>query len=115
LLLLKIRQLGYKVVMVGGTSAFHCDRLTKVLGQSSLTQGKLEQDVKRWCDEYPHYAADEGVAWIDVSRHPFSTRSLASFLWRLAGQVTSKKWGLAVRIRTFIMWLEPFLTRYPGA
>ena len=111
ILLIKIRSMGLRAVMVGGTQAFHYDSLTKELGESSLGKSRYYQDVDRWFKEYPYYAARWGIANIDVRRWPFSTTIAIKMLWWFTrfiplGVIRNK-------LNRIVMWLEPNLTKYP--
>jgi GT2 family glycosyltransferase len=112
ILLMKIRGMGLRCVMVGKTRAYHCDRLTKLIGQSTLSKGRSEADVERWFREYPQYASRRGIAQINFSRWPYSTTRWIRWLWLLAYGFPIKR--RRKRFMRFVMWLEPWLTRYPA-
>ncbi len=45
ILLIKLRTLGYRVVMVGNSRVFHYDTLTKSLGENTLDYKKYEKEL----------------------------------------------------------------------
>ena len=112
ILLIKIRSLGFRAVMAGGTHASHYDQLTNLLGESSLGIDEYVDDVERWFREYPDYAATSGVANIDVRRWPFATTLPVKLLWTLGALVPGE--SARAKLMNVAMWLEPFLTRYPA-
>ena len=112
ILMLAIRKLGYRVVMVGGTQAYHYDRLTKLLGASSINDAAHDADSERWFRDYGKYASRRGIANLDFSRWPFATTTLARWMWRICYRLPGRK--ARKRVMRYGMWLEPFLTRYPA-
>ena len=112
-LLLKIRPLGYRVVMVGGPRVFHYDRLTKTLNESNLDQALYKADVDRWYSEYPEHAAPDPVPTpVLYWKAPFTTNRRTRLVWWLAFHIPFK--GLRRRAIDAAMWIEPILTRYPA-
>ncbi len=111
ILLIKIRSLGYRAVMVGGTRAFHYDQLTKGLGESALTEDHYRADAERWSREYVRYASSRGLAGTACWRWPLATTTVTKVLWRICSGLP---WLARARMRTALMWLEPWLTRYPA-
>lgn len=111
ILLIKIRGMGLRCIMVGKTRAYHCDRLTKLLGQSTLSNERYKADVERWFREYAEYASP-GIAQINFAQWPFSTTKWIRWLWLFAFHFPIKR--KRRRIMSFVMWLEPWLTRYPA-
>jgi hypothetical protein len=112
ILLMKIRGMGMRCVMVGQTRAYHYDRLTKLLGQSTLSDNRYKADVERWFCEFPEYASLSGIARINFSRWPYSTTRWMRWLWLFAQGFPIKRQQR--RLMRFVMWLEPWLTRYPA-
>jgi GT2 family glycosyltransferase len=113
ILAIKIRRLGFRVVLVGGAKAIHVDQLTKKLGGSSLTSERYLEDAQRWHQEYPTYATwDYGLECMRYSSWPLSTSLSSAILWRLCYRLPSEK--MRYKLWRFIMWLEPFLTQYPA-
>ena len=112
IILLKIRSLGLRAVMVGDTHAFHCDQLTKLLGESSLDSDAYLKDVNRWFTEYADYASSSLLASIDFRRWPFATTRSIQGLWWLCRPAPSR--ALRTRLIKLTMWPEPFFTRYPA-
>ena len=113
ILTVKIRNLGYRVVMLGGARIYHYDRLTKVLGKSTLASSVFEADGKRWETEYsqifPRHPAKINCA---LWKRPFWTTWSAQVCWWMAMNLPGAK--LRNLAWTFVSWLEPFLTRYPA-
>ena len=110
ILLLRIRRLGYRVVMVGNSRVIHYDQLTKGLGQSTINSALHEQDTRRWFEEYAPYASRRGLANIDLARKPFALTWLMRVLYQLISWVPAAK--VRRRLLTKLLWLEPALTRY---
>ncbi len=111
ILLSKIRNLGWKAVLVGNTHAFHCEELTKILGASSLTYEHYKDDIERWFNEFTDYASQRGVSNIALSKTPFSRSLIVKQLWRLSESLPFKK--IREFISTYLVWIEPWITRYP--
>ena len=109
ILLSKLRGAGHRVVMVGGASVFHFDRLTKAVGQSEIGSETLDRDSERWFREYPEHASERGLAGIRVWARPFSTRRLQGWAWRLAAAVPY--YPLRRRLIEVLLWLEPMMCR----
>lgn len=113
LLLLKIRPLGYRVVMVGGVRVFHYDRLTKTLNESNLDHALYQADVKRWYDEHPDHASKNPMpSPIQYWKKPFTTTWTSHLVWWLAFHLPFP--ALRRRAIDAAMWIEPVLTRYPA-
>lgn len=112
ILLIKIRSLGFRVVLVGDTRAFHYEKLTKSLGESTLAEELYLEDSQRWYKEYPRYASKRGIANLNLWRQPFSTTLIAKTFWWISYHIPFSKPRRALIILT--MWLEPLLTRYPA-
>jgi GT2 family glycosyltransferase len=113
ILLIKIRQLGYRVVLVGGAKAIHVDQLTKKLGGSSFTYEPWKKDAQRWSEEYPQFAtSDEKLETVNFCSWPLSTSLKAAILWRICFNFPSK--SLRYKLWRLFMWLEPFFTGYPA-
>ena len=112
ILLLKIRPLGYRAVLVGGTQVHHLDQLTKTLDETTLTYPMLEADRERWVREHPSHASDRGLANIDPARWPFATNRRIAVVWSLTQRLSSDR--LRRLATAFVLWLEPALTRYPS-
>jgi len=112
ILIIKIRNLGYRVVLVGDTQAYHYDRLTKMIGASDLTREMYKADIERWFGQYPRYASKRGFAKLDFSKWPFATTRRARWIWRLC-------YGIPLginrrRAMRWAMWMEPWITRFPA-
>jgi GT2 family glycosyltransferase len=111
ILLIKIRRLGYRVVMVGDTRIMHIDSLTKVLGASAISKGLYERDRARFLQEYPRLASASGIANLDFSRWPFATTFASRCVWWAVYHLPRRLRRPASEI---VMWLEPWLCRYPA-
>lgn len=112
LLLNDIRSLGYRCVMVGGTRAYHYAELTKSLGGSNLRKELYEKDRQLWFDKYAALSSQKGIGKIDMSTAPFATTRRIRLLWALAFALPANR--ITSRFMRLIMWLEPWLTRYPA-
>jgi len=113
ILILKIRSMGYRVVLVGNTRIFHFDRLTKDIGESSIEKLSLhKKDKDRWYEEYPRYSSKIGIAQLLFYRIPFCTTLSSKLLWWISYHFPIKKYRK--EIMKIAMWLEPFLTKYPA-
>lgn len=112
LLLHNIRSLGYRCVMVGGTRAYHYAELTKILGGSNLSMELYERDRQLWFSRYSALSSQKGIGKIDMSAALFSTSRKVKLLWMLAYALPASR--TARKFMRLIMWLEPWLTRYPA-
>jgi len=110
--ILKIRSSGYRVILAGGTRCFHYGELTKRLGISDLKREHYRRDTRKWLEEYAPYASKHGIANIKLWKWPFSTTLPAKLLWWMSYYFPVP--SLRIKIIKIIMWLEPFLTRYPA-
>ena len=108
--ILKIRTSGYRVVLVGGTQCYHYGELTKSLGVSDLKKELYAIDARRWREEYAPYASRRGIAGIKLWKWPFAVTLPSKALWWMS---SCTPWVLRSRLLKLVMWLEPFLTRYP--
>jgi hypothetical protein len=112
ILLIKTRQLGFRVVMVGGTRAIHVFELTKYLGGSALTNDLYERDKKKWFEQYEKYASEDGIGKLKLWPWPCSTSLPAMISWWIAYHLPSaraRNW-----LFDYIMWAEPYFTKYPA-
>jgi len=112
ILVIKIRQIGFRVVQVGHTRAIHLNRLTKNQGGSALTDERWETDREKFAREYAGYCSKYGIWGMSFWRWPFSTSPVASVLWWLIHHGPRSK--LKQLLEIFTMWIEPLLTRYPA-
>ena len=106
ILLMKIRNLGHKVLFAGDTFVTHLGRVTTKHG-STYDQ---PQDVKRFRETYPQYWIDDGRWHLKNWRKPFSTRWRTSALWWL-GHIVPGQYPKR-RVRRFAARFEPQLNRY---
>lgn len=110
--IIKIRTLGFRVLLIGGTCVFHYDRLTKLLKVSNLKDEHYRIDTKKWFEQYAPYASRRGIANIKLWKCPFSTTLSIKFLWWICYSCPfSFLRNIMVKI---VLWLEPFFTRYPA-
>ena len=106
--LMRMRERGYRVVLVGETRVVH-------IGQMTITKGstyKKETDVARFLHEYSNYWASHGKWNITRWRWPFSTNRAISIMWWITQNfpsTTVRSW-----LQWLAMWLEPETTRYPA-
>jgi GT2 family glycosyltransferase len=108
ILLMKIRELGFRVILVGDTSVFH-------LGKMTIAQGSTyakDKDQIRFREEYRSYATSHGMWQVKHWKWPLATTPLVSLLWWISQNSMStrfRNWS-----QSFIMKIEPELTRYPA-
>ena len=105
ILLMKVRELGFRVVLVGQTCAFHFGKMT--VGQHSLYT--FENDKTKFREEYPRYYSKYGFWNITHWRRPFAKNLITSIMWWCAqscplSQIRNKLLYLARR-------LEPLFTQ----
>ena len=110
--IIKIRSLGYRVVLVGGTQSFHYGELTKSLGASDLKYTQYKMDTQKWLKEYAPYASKRGIANIKLWKWPFSTTLSTKVLWWICYCCPIIR--LRKKLLETVMWIEPFLTHYPA-
>lgn len=104
IMLMKIRNMGQKVVFIGKTRTTH-------FGQATVSQGtnfNMIIDKPRFFAEYPEYYATHGPFNITHWKWPFATTKRAKIIWWVAQNFPHRK------IRRFLewvaTWLEPDLT-----
>jgi len=107
-LIIKVRNLGYRVVMVGNMHVFHYDILTKSLGESRISADVHSKDIVRWFEEYPDYSDTK----IKLYKYPFTTTFISMILWWICYHVPIQ--FLRRNLMIFIMWLKPIITMYPA-
>lgn len=112
ILINQIRSLNQRCLLVGGARVYHYDQLTKLLGASSLEGKDWAEDWNRFRSEYPDFASERGIAALNFSASPLSVNRRARFLWTLAYKYPSSR--VRARLFKWIMWAEPWLTRYKG-
>lgn len=76
--LIKTRELGYRVILVGDTNVTHLGRMTISQG-SNYTIGKT--DLNRFVERYPHFQAKHGKWGYKHWVKPFAVNKRISFLW----------------------------------
>jgi len=106
--LMRMRKLGYRVVLVGGTRAVHIGQMTIVQGSNY----KQEADVARFSHDFSDYWANHGKWNITRWRWPFSTNKTMSMMWWIAQKFPSTRGR--VFLQWLSMWLEPTLTQHPA-
>jgi hypothetical protein len=110
--IVKIRNSGFRVVMVKDTRIFHFDRLNKSTGQSEIADDNITKDAARWREHYPQYGSNRAFASITTWKRPFATTPAASLLWFLTTLVPF--WSLRRRVIPLVLRIEPLLCRYPA-
>lgn len=105
IMLTKIRNSGYRVVLVGNTNVVH-------LGKTTITQGsdyKKDEDFLRFSEEYPQFRAKHGKWQIKHWVKPFAINKRIAAFWWISQNLPS------TRLRKFMewltLWLEPELTK----
>lgn len=105
IMLTKIRNSGYRVVLVGNTNVVH-------IGKTTITQGsdyKKDDDFLRFSEEYPQFRAKHGKWQIKHWVKPFAINRKIAVFWWVSQNFPS------TRLRKFMewltIWLEPELTR----
>ena len=112
ILLIRIREMGYRCVLVAHTRVMHYDQLTKTMEASETSPELYEKDAERWFQEYPEWASRNGIAFLRFYRPPFSTTLIHKVIWWLAYIVPTQR--LKLRLAEFVMSIEPWLCRYPA-
>ena len=108
ILLMKIREKGYRAVLVGNTRVVH-------VGQMTISQGsnyRRDEDIAKFSAEFSDYWAKHGKWRIKHWRWPLSTNLKATILWWISQNfpsTTIRNW-----LQWLTMWLEPELTEYPS-
>jgi len=112
LLLIKIRSLGYRAVMVGGTRALHYDGLNKATGATETSRSLIDEDTRRWHAEHPGHADPYGLAHLKLWATPFSTSRRHRALWWAAYHLPRRlrSRGIAAGLA-----VEPWFCRYVAA
>ncbi len=111
-LTVRIRKAGLHVVTVGGTKVFHYDRLSKLLGEAGINTETLQADNARWREAYPEYVQDSHeFAPLATYKDPFSLSWKTSLAWWLVFHLPFSSLRKLARIA--VLWIEPWLTRYP--
>ena len=108
ILLMKIRQQGYRVVLVGDTRVTH-------LGQMTISQGstyRKTKDRERFVVEYPTYATEHGAWQVAHWKWPLATNKLVGLLWWICQNTISTR--LRNAFQRILIMLEPSLTRFPA-
>ena len=112
ILIVKIRTLGYRVVLVGLTKVFHFDGLTKISGQSMIVDRDHKDDRDLWFKEFADYASQRGLAQTRTWATPFATSWLSQIVWWLVSLVPLSR--LRYGCIAVTLWIEPWLCRYPA-
>jgi len=112
ILIVKIRSLGYRVILVGSTTVFHFDRLTKSLGQSHIFDKNLSLDRDRWFQEYKSFASSRGLANIRTWAKPFATSIPLQIFWWIICAVPY--YPVRRRLIESLLRIERWLCRYPS-
>jgi GT2 family glycosyltransferase len=120
ILLINIRNRGFRVVLVGGTKVIHVDQLTKRMGQSRIGDAQYDRDQLQFRQEYTDYfyVPNKSDSIIDLGwpykfwRWPLATTVSGSILWWLVKHIPYSR--LRVIFAHLTLWIEPFITRYPA-
>lgn len=108
ILLMKIRELGFRVLLAGETRVNH-------LGQMTISQGttyKKDADIKRFSTEYRTFCAGHGKWKVKHWRRPLSCGPLLSVMWWLSQNAPHAL--LRRPLERFTMTREPELAKYPA-
>jgi GT2 family glycosyltransferase len=108
ILVLKIREMGYRVILAGDTQVVHMGQMT--IGQGSTYNKR--KDMSRFSDEYSLYLAKHGKWKIKHWRWPLATSIWAAILWWISQNIPSVR--LRKVFQRFTMRYEPRLTQYPA-
>ena len=84
IILIRLREMGYRCVMVGNARAMHYDSLTKTLDASETSSKRYDADKQRWFREYGPYASERGIGQLRLHKRPFATSFVNQLIWRLA-------------------------------
>lgn len=106
ILMMRIRLLGYKVLFAGDTFVTHLGGVTIANG----TTFRLEEDIKRFREEYPQYWTESGRWHLRNWRRPFSLRWYTSAIWWLGHYLPGRLLGQ--RLNRLAEVFEPRLNRY---
>ena len=116
-ILLRVRERGYRAVLVGETYAFHYGSLTIMSYQESVVSGPaaviatIESEREIWRQHYPAYWSDRAFLGIKFWKWPLATTRVMTALWLACAYLTAGKFqDKCIRITQF---LEPYLTKYP--
>jgi GT2 family glycosyltransferase len=111
ILVMKVRELGYRAVQVGDAWVVHLDRLTKQFGGSTLTSAVHAGDRERFFTEYPQLRTPHGIWGMAFWKWPMATTRRAALLWWLSQKLPSGRARQAAE--QLAVLVEPLLTRYP--
>jgi GT2 family glycosyltransferase len=114
ILVMRVRELGYRAIQVGGAEVIHLDRLTKLTGGSTLTRATHAADTQRFFDEYPelNVPGRTGIWGIAFWRWPIATDRRMAALWWLSQRARYPRVRRSVEEMAIL--LEPLLTRHPA-
>jgi GT2 family glycosyltransferase len=112
ILVMRVRELGYRAVQVGGARVVHLDRLTKETGGSTLNTVTHGADTERFFREYPQLRTRHGIWGISFWKWPIATTRRAAVLWWLSQKFPQRHARLAAQELAIL--LEPLLTPYPA-
>jgi FkbM family methyltransferase len=111
ILVMRVREMGYRAVQAGDASVVHLDRLTKTFGGSTLTPKVHAADRERFFARYPHLRTEHGIWGIRFWKWPMATTRRAALLWWLSQRLPSRRARRAAEAAAS-SW-EPLVTRYP--
>jgi len=98
ILLIKVRETGYRAVLVGDTHMTHLNALTKKTGESSLLVGDFHTDVTKFINEYSelHYLPKGEITGLDEVwpykfwKWPLSTTFSIQICWWISKHIPFK-------------------------
>lgn len=120
ILLIKVREAGYRAVLVGDSHMTHLAKLTKKTGESSLMDEDFNTDVTKFQSEYVELTYSPKGAVSDLDKFfpykfwtwPFSTTLSVQVCWWISRHIPFK--FLRSVFTMFTVWIEPILTKYPA-
>lgn len=108
ILMLRIRQLGFRVVVVENTNVTHLGRVT--ISHGSTFNPK--EDVARFSREYSRFTAKHGKWKIAHWKRPLATTARAAICWWASQNAPSST--ARSLLQELTMRMEPLLTTYPA-
>jgi hypothetical protein len=114
ILVMRVRELGYRALQVAGAQVIHLDRLTKMTGGSTLGRPTHAVDTERFFAEYPELDVPgrTGIWGMAFWRWPIATDRRMAALWWLSQRIPYPR--VRRPIEDLAILLEPLLTRYPA-
>lgn len=107
-MMMKIREKGHRVLLVGNTRVTHVGRLTVANG----TQFTKKIDDIQFSKDFSQFRTKHGKWNIKHWEWPFATTATSMVLWWLAQNTPFSKGRKFLEWLT--IWLEPEITKYPA-